>query len=199
MRATRLSSLARQSAQQATRAATWLPSPSRRACSDGGSRRRLGDVVLHQVPGGVEGQGEGAQLGRLDARGAEQQQGALEVGVVEQLVQGPGPAAVEGHRRGDLVEHLDPWRQLGLDRVLGEDALGERVQGADGCAVELAERDAGPLRLGRPAGVGGQGLEVLADAVPQLCCGLLGEGDGGDGPQLHGAAGHQRHHPADQR
>ena len=40
----------------------------------------------------------------------------------------------------DLVEHLDPRRQPRLDRVLGQQPLGERVERADGRPVELIER-----------------------------------------------------------
>ena len=83
--------------------------------------------------------------------------------------------------------------------MLGQEPLGEGVQGADGGAVELVERDpAAVADLGAGAGVG-LSLELLADPVAQLGGGLVGEGDGGDVGQLGGSARHQSHHPVDQR
>jgi hypothetical protein len=56
-----------------------------------------------------------------------------------ELVAKHRPAPVEGHLGADLVEHLDPGRQPGLDRMLGQQPLGEGVEGPDGGPVELVE------------------------------------------------------------
>ena len=53
----------------------------------------------------------------------------------------------------DLVEHLDQRRQPGLDRVHGQDALRERVQGADRGGVEILQSRGRSL----PAVVAGAG------------------------------------------
>ena len=74
------------------------------------------------------------------ARREHQNDRRLELGIVEQLVDEPPPALVERDARRDLVADLDPRRQPGLDRELGEDALRERVQRADRGRVELVER-----------------------------------------------------------
>ena len=88
----------------------------------------------------------------LDPGGEQQQEGAFELGVGQELVAKRRPAALEGHRRADLVEHLDPRRQPGLDRVLGEQTLGERVERADGRAVELLQSDSGSAAPRSPSG-----------------------------------------------
>ena len=52
---------------------------------------------------------------------------------------------------------------------------------------------------GLAVGIGlGPRLELAADAIAQLRSGLLGEGDGGDGPQFGVARRHQGHDPVDQ-
>ena len=100
------------------------------------------------------------------------------------------PALVERHGRPDLVVDLEGGRQPGLERVLGQDALGEAVQRGDGGARRSRR---GPTARGAPGGprrrrgaasVGGQLLERLADAIAQLAGRRLGEGDGGDVAQL---------------
>ena len=113
----------------------------------------LGHALLDEVPVLVERHRQRAERRGLHARGEEQEQRSLEVRVGEQLVAERGPATVELDAGADLVEHLDPRREAGLDGVLREDPLGERVQGADGGAVELVERGAGSARrsLDRPS------------------------------------------------
>ena len=115
-----------------------------------------------------------------DAAGGGQEQGVLDGGIGEQAVDETAPAVVEGDRRGDLVEHVDPRRQPGLDGVLGQQPLGEAVQRPDGGAVELVERRGHPPRhvvAGRRLRL--QVVEAAADPVAQLGRGLLGERDGG--------------------
>ena len=83
-------------------------------------------------------------------------------GSAKQLVTKHRPAAFEGHLGADLVEHLDPGREAGLDRVLGEQALGEGVQGADGRTVELV-RAQPAARAGVALGIGlGRPLQLGA-------------------------------------
>ncbi len=83
--------------------------------------------------------------------------------------------------------------------MLGEQALGERVERADGGAVELFE---GPLaaspRLPRPALGLGRPLELGPDAVAQFGPRLLGEGDGGDAAELGLSSEDQGQHALDQ-
>ena len=69
-----------------------------------------------------------------------EQQRALERRVVEQEIDEARPAILERHLRPDVVEHLDPGREAGLDRVLAEEPLRERVQGGHRGGVELVER-----------------------------------------------------------
>ena len=69
----------------------------------------------------------------LDPGGEQQQEGAFECGIGQKLVVERRPAGLEGHRGADLVEHLDPGRKPGLDRVLGKQALGEGE-----CSVPMA-------------------------------------------------------------
>ena len=80
-----------------------------------------------------------------------------------------GPAIVDGHRRADLVEHLDQRREAGLDRVQGQDPLGERVQGADRGGVEVVQRKRGTLPVLRSDSLSARGLlERGAEPVAQL-------------------------------
>ena len=110
-----------------------------------------------------------------------EEQRALERGVVEQLVDEAGPALLERELRRDVVEHLDARREPGLDRVLGEEPLRERVQGGHRGAVELLERAAAARAPRRPCRRrAARSLERAADAVAQLGRGLLGERDRGD-------------------
>ena len=86
------------------------------------------------------------------AGGEQEQERALERRVGEQLLAERAPPPLVLDAGADLVEHLDARREAGLDRVLGQDPLGERVQRADGGAVELVERRAAAARRrrGRP-------------------------------------------------
>lgn len=67
--------------------------------------------------------------------------------------------------------------------MLGEDALGEGVQGADGRAVQVVQ-----CVLGARPGVA---FQLRPQPVAQLRSGLLGEGDGGDPAQRHPVGEHQ--------
>ncbi len=167
-----------------------------------GHRRRLGShgghAVLHEVPRAVEGESQRTELLRVDSRRVQEQQRALESGVGEEIIEDASPATIKGDARGDLVEDLHPRRELGLHGVLGEDALGEGVEGADGGAVELADGGlAAGGRLGRGGGSLGVLVEIATHAIAQLGAGLLGEGDGGDVLELD-ARGHQSDHPVHQ-
>jgi hypothetical protein len=73
------------------------------------------------------------------------------------------------------------------------------VERADGGAIELAERHRAAIALVvRSCGIGRPLLELVADAVPQLRAGLLGEGDGCDRCQLDGAGDHEGHDATDE-
>jgi hypothetical protein len=167
-------------------------------------RGRIGgggrNEVVDEVPRRVEGEGEGAELLRVDAGRVEQEDRALELWVLEELVEDAGPAPVERHRGRDLVEHLDLGGELRLHRVLGEEPLGERVEGADGGPVELAEGVAAARRLlRRGGGVGLPALQLSPHPVAQLGAGLLGEGDGGDLAESHRARSDEGDDPCHQR
>ena len=166
-----------------------------------GDRRRLGALLGHEVfdevPRPLEGQGQRAQLAGVDVGGVEQEDRALEIGIVEELVEDARPPTVERHRGRHLVEHLHPRRQLGLDGVLRQQPLRERVQRADGGAVELRQR--GPAEVGLGSGARGHLLQLAPDAVAQLGARLLREGDGGDVAQLHRAGGDEGDDPPDER
>ncbi len=102
----------------------------------------------------------------------------------QELVAKGCPASTESDLRGDLVDHVHSRGQTCLDRVLREDALGERVQGPDGGPVKLLEC---PPASGAGRAVGVRfcvSLELLSQPVPQLGRGLVGKGDGGDRVQL---------------
>ena len=104
--------------------------------------------------------------------------------VVEQAFEQVLPAFLEGEVALELVEHAETGRQSGGDRELGEQAPGERVQGADRGVVELVE---GGLELGmceQVGAAGGLGPQGFAEAVAEIGGGLLGEGDGGDGADV---------------
>ena len=160
---------------------------------------RFRDPLAHQVPVVAEGLGQRPQGVGAHPGGHEELDGPLEGRIGQKLVAEHGPALVEGHLGADLVEHLDARRQARLDRVLGQEPLGEGMEGADGGAVELVESGPAP-GTGLPVGVRlGPLLQLAADAVAQLRPGLLGEGDGGDGPELGPARGHEGQDPVDQR
>ena len=124
-------------------------------------RRRVGLRVACARPRGPSWRCTRAASVRSTARrgvGVErEQERALERGIVEQLVDEAGPALLERDLRRDVVEHLDARRQAGLDRVLGEEPLRERVQRGDRGRVELVERQRRPAprrpgrRRARPA------------------------------------------------
>jgi hypothetical protein len=56
---------------------------------------------------------------------------------------------LEGHGRTDLVEDVHPWWQSRLERVLHEQAPGERMQSPDGGPIELVEGEPAPASLDR--------------------------------------------------
>ena len=120
------------------------------------------------------------------------------MGIGQKLVAKRRPTRVERHRRADLVEHLDPGRKPCLDRVFGEQALGKRMERADGRAVELLQGLAGAVP---PVAVGvrlGCLLQLGPNPIAQLGSRLLGEGDRRDTPELDVAAQHQRQDPLHQ-
>ena len=106
----------------------------------GPRRQRGGDAFVDEVPVAVERDGQRAEVIEADARGEREPQQRRGGSVVEQLGLQLVVAPVGGDAGGDGVEDLDQRRQPGLDGVLGEDAAGERVQGADRGAVELVQR-----------------------------------------------------------
>ena len=138
-----------------------------------------------------------AQLVEGDADGHPQQQRFRHGLVVEQLAADPRPAVLEGDGRPDLVQHLDLRREPGLDGVLGEQPLRERVQRADRRLVEVVERLA--CRFLRTVGLQHRPLERHAEPVPQLGSRLVGEGHRGDVAQRDVVVQHQLEHPVDQR
>ena len=158
---------------------------------------RLGD----QVPVVVEHGGEVPQVLDPDAGGEGEQQAALEGRVVEEPVAEPPPALLEGDVGRHLVEDLDVRRHRRLDRVLGEDALCERVQGRDRGGVELVERHVdAPARVAA-GGLGGLCglLQGAAHAVAQLRRRLLGERDRGDLAHRRLAGGDETDDALDER
>jgi hypothetical protein len=102
--------------------------------------RRSDDPRLEQVPVVGEGARHGAEVVEPHPPGHRKQKGWGHARVVEQLGAQRDPAVVEGDPRGDLIEHLDQWREAGLHWMLAEDALRERVQGADRGCVEVIQR-----------------------------------------------------------
>ena len=158
----------------------------------------LGDEVFDEVPRALEGEGEGAQLAGVDVGGVQQEDRALEVGIVEELVED----RVQRRSKATAEDTSSSTSTLGgqprLDGVLGQQPLGERVQRADGGAVELGERDAAPLGLG-PVAAAAFSCSAAAHTVAQLGARLLREGDGGHLAQLDRARGDQGHDPAHQR
>ena len=152
----------------------------------------------HEVPVGVAGQGQRAQHRERGVGVEGEEDGAFERGVVEQLVDEAGPALLERELRRDVVEHLDTRRQAGLHRVLGQDALGERVEGGHRGGVELLEREGRPGR-GDGIGVACHRFQRPPDPVAQLGRRLLGERDRGDLAHGHVALDDQRDDPVDER
>ena len=160
-RSTTFSSSLSSGARQCTRARAHLARARRGRARARRERRRVGlgvHALGHEVPVGVAGEGQRAQH-REGGVGVEREEhGALERGVVEQLVDEAGPALLERELRRDVVEHLDARRQAGLHRVLGEDALRERVERGHRGGVELLERERRPRR--------GDGIGVAGAVVP---------------------------------
>ena len=171
----------------------------------GVERRRLGlgsHALLDEVPVGVAGERDGAQRGAGGVGIEGEEQWPFDSGVVEQLVEETGPALLERHLRRDVVEDLDTGREAGLDRVLHEEPLRERVQGRHRGAVEIVEGGGGACRRHRMGvhliRIDGHAFEFAADAVAQLGGRLLGERDGHDLAHRHVGHGDQRDHAVDQ-
>ena len=117
-------------------------------------------------------------------------------GIGQELVAERQPTRVEGHRRADLVEHLDPGRKPCLDRVFGEQALGKRMERADGRAVELLQGLAGAIPRS-PSGFASAAFSSSARIRSrQLGSRLLGEGNRRDAPKLDVAAATPAPRPA---
>ena len=76
----------------------------------------------------------------LHAERAEHEQRLGEGLVGEELVERALPPVLERHRLLDRIEHLEARRERRLERMLGEDPLGERVQGRDRGVVERVQR-----------------------------------------------------------
>ena len=153
----------------------------------GARRQHCGDAFVDKVPVAVEGHGQCPEVVEADAGGEREPQHGRGVGVLEQFGLELVVAPVGGDAGGDGVEDLDQRRQPGLDGVLGEDAAGERVQGADGGTVEVVER-----LVVTTAG------ELHAQPVTELGGGLLGERHRRDVADRD-AVGDERDDPFDQR
>ena len=162
-------------------------------------RRRWVQPVFGEVPVVVEGPGQRVQVLQLDTHGQRRHQDVTDRVVVQQSALDHRPALLAGRGGPDLVEHLQARRDLGLDRVQGQDPLRERVQGADGGEVDLVEGLLGalPLLSARVRVMGGA-LERGAQPVRELGGRLLGEGDRGDVLDGHPVTEHQGAHPMDQ-
>ena len=146
----------------------------------GGDRfggRAAEHVGAHEVPVAVEPDDDAAQVVEGDADRERELEGQRHLLVVEQLGADAGPPGLERDRGADLVEHAEQRRDAGLDGVLGEDALRERVQGADRGEVEPVERRLGALAHLVAGRVASGLLEAVAQPVAQLGRGPLGEGD----------------------
>ena len=171
-----------------------------------GRLRLRAHPLVDEVPVRVAGERDGAERWQGGVGVEREQQRALERGVVEQLVDEAGPALLERDLRGDVVEHLHPRREPGLDGVLHEQPLREGVQGGHRRTVELVEGRGGARRSHRHGaglpfghGAGRDPLELAADAIAQLRGGLLGEGDRHDLAHRHVGDGDERDDTVDQR
>ena len=126
-------------------------------CSGGGRRGRATcSATRSQLRSNSRATSRRASSGR--GRRAGRAAASLVVGsaceplVVEELVEERGPALVEGELGGELVGDLDPRRQPGRERVLGQEALGEGVQRAT--AAPSSSSEGGAARSARRTGVG---------------------------------------------
>ena len=97
--------------------------------------------------------------------------------LTDEKVEGGSPTGAPGDARPNLVEHHEPGRQAGLERVLGQESLAEPVDRADRCFVDLRQRDRGRRAV---AVLAGRGRQRAPDPRPELRRGRLGEGDCGD-------------------
>ncbi len=90
-----------------------------------------------------------AEVVEVDAQRERGEEDGLELRVGDERVEELPPALVEADRRLHVVDHLETGWEPGLERMLGEDALGEAVQGREGGVVDVLERNPAPLALVR--------------------------------------------------
>ena len=163
-------------------------------------RRQVGGPV-EPVGVGVERPGEVAQVPGRDTDGVEHADGPAHRLVGHQLRQKRIPPFFERHIGRNLVERLERRRQSRLHGMFGQDATRKSVQRGDRSAVEFGQRAEHKVALGTRCVL--QSLvQLRTDAIAQLCCGLVGEGDGSDRRHRHwldaAFAGHHRHDPLHQ-
>ncbi len=122
--------------------------------------------------------------------------------VLVEAVEELAPTLLERDPGPDVVEDLEPGREPRLERVFGEEALGEPVQGGEAGLLELVERVAAPLPLVGTSDAGGLtgdgAFERAADPVPELGGGGLGERDRGELAQLDPSGRDERDHAIDE-
>ena len=156
----------------------------RATCEESRRAYRAEVDVFEAVPVRVEHRGDVLQ--RCTILGLHHDVGAVQAHD-ERLEHGVGlpardavaPTSLERERGLHLVEHVDAWRYRDLDRVLGQDSLGERVQRGDGRAVEIGERVAATFGHDRVVTRTCE-LERAPYPIAQLGCRSFGERDGGD-------------------
>ena len=135
-----------------------------------------------------------SQMVEVDAQRQRREQDRLELRVGDERVEELPPALLEANRRLDVVDHLEPGWEPGLEGVLGENPLGEAVQRRERGVVDVVQGRPAPFPLvGREHRVGGALLEAGANAVAQLAGGGLGERDRRELADLDTAARDQRH------
>ncbi len=134
-----------------------------------------------------------SEVVEVDAQRERREQDRLEVRVGDERVEELPPALLEANGRLDVVDHLEPGREPGLEGVLGENALGETVQRRERGVIDVVQRRPAPFPLvGRERRVGGALLEAGANAVAQLAGGGLRERDRRELADLDAAARDQR-------
>ena len=171
---------------------------------DGGGRRpdprRRGGRGTQPFVVLVQDACDPAQVVEVDAQRQRREQDRLELRVGDERIEELAPALLEAHGRLDVVDHLEPGWEPGLEGVLGENPLGEAVQRRERGVVDVVERGPAVFAfVGCEHRVGRALLEAGADAVAQLARGGLGERDRRELADLDAAARDQRHDALDER